>query len=34
MKSENLAIGFTIVLEQVVKLAADEAAANQRLYEM
>lgn len=28
MKSENLAIGFSIVIEQVVKVAADENSAN------
>jgi hypothetical protein len=32
MKSENLAIGFAIVVEQVVKLSTDEQGANKRLY--
>ena len=34
MKSENLAICFAMVIEQVVKLSSDQHNANKRLYEM
>lgn len=34
MKSENLGIGFAIVIEQVLKLSTDEQAANEKIYKM
>lgn len=34
MKSENLAIGFAIAIEQVLKLSNNESVANSKLYEL